>query len=161
MPGRPLSKRVCPLRLIWTLLRIECESYHLSSCDLKPLRPAPHWAVTLGNVALIRKNIFRIRLLVGCDVAWRVMRLDSRHIAQALGLTTRLVNSVVLPVRMLGTIAYCSTLSLTPPRILRSSLGSCLARAGHVDGVELQTFCIDFLDQLKSACLHKLSGPIY
>ena len=29
----------------------ECESYHLSSCDFKPLRPYPHWAVTLGNVA--------------------------------------------------------------------------------------------------------------
>ena len=45
----------------------ECESYHLSSCELKPLKPAPHWAVMLGNVSLTRKNNFRVHLLVGCD----------------------------------------------------------------------------------------------
>lgn len=40
------------------------ESYHLSSCDLKPLRLVPHWAVTLGNVSFTRTRmtIFRIHL---------------------------------------------------------------------------------------------------
>ena len=71
--------------------------------------------MTLGNVALTRKNIFCIRLLMGCDAAWRVMGLDSRHIAQALGLTTRLINSVVLPVRMQGTLL--STVQLCPASV--------------------------------------------
>ena len=45
----------------------ECDPYHLRSCSLKPLRPAPHWAVTVGDVNLTRRNNFRIHLLVGCD----------------------------------------------------------------------------------------------
>ena len=44
-----------------------CEDYHISSCDIKMLRPLPHWSSTVGEPKLTRMNNFRIRLLVGCD----------------------------------------------------------------------------------------------
>ena len=45
-----------------------CDHLPLSDCQaLKLLKPAPHWSITRGDVNLTRMNIFRIRLLVGCD----------------------------------------------------------------------------------------------
>ena len=45
----------------------ECIAYFLCSCSLKLLKPAPHWAMTVGGVNVTRMNNFRICLLVGCD----------------------------------------------------------------------------------------------
>ena len=45
----------------------EWDAYHLGSRSLSLLKPAPHWAVTVGDVKMTRLNNFRIRLLVGCD----------------------------------------------------------------------------------------------
>ena len=45
----------------------ECDDCHVSQCAFKPLHPAPHWKVTIGDPKLTRLNNFRIRLLVGCD----------------------------------------------------------------------------------------------
>ena len=42
-------------------------TYYLCSCSLKLLKPAPHWAMTVGDVNVTRINNFRICLLVGCD----------------------------------------------------------------------------------------------
>ena len=59
-------KRSLALRAHVEFMEI-CGSLLLGSCDLKLLKPAPHWKVTLGDPALTRLNNFRIRLLVGCD----------------------------------------------------------------------------------------------
>ena len=48
----------------WRGWRSVMPSYHLSSCSLKPLRSASHWAVTVN---LTRGNNLRIHPLVGCD----------------------------------------------------------------------------------------------
>ena len=51
----------------------EWDAYHLSSHSLNLLKPAPHWAVTVGDVKMTRLNNFRIRLLVGCDGLERML----------------------------------------------------------------------------------------
>ena len=45
----------------------ECDDCYVSQCAFKPLHPAPHWKVTIGDPKLTRLDNFRIHLLVGCD----------------------------------------------------------------------------------------------
>ena len=47
----------------------------MSSCNVKPLCPAPHWEVTVGNFKLTQAKLFCVPLLVGCDG----LELDAAH----------------------------------------------------------------------------------
>ena len=52
----------------------DCEAYHVSSCDLKPLHPAPHRTVTIGNLPVPISSVFIGWLAV---MVWRRMQPDS------------------------------------------------------------------------------------
>lgn len=105
---------------------------------------------------LTRKNNFQVRLLVGCD-GLRVMLLDSGHVEQVLYYASHPLWRCLW--------GYCPALSAEcHPALLPSSnpmefigimLGMC-----WIDCEELQSFCVNFLDRLRSARIHKLSGPL-
>ena len=64
----------------------DCEAYHVSSCNLKPLRPALHCTATIGNLSLTHASLFCIRLLVGCDGLEKdAARFQTRNTGRSAG----------------------------------------------------------------------------
>ena len=133
------------------------------------------WHVTLGDSRLSRANNFRIRLLVGCDSlekdAARFRMRNTTHSPHdpscklCLGSTEdahhfvavcpslkdkrqRLLANVPSAVR-----TFIPDHSMRPLKFTNVILGT-----EWIDELEVQTFIIDFLQQLRTYCLSKLSG---
>ena len=171
-------KRSLALRAHVEFMEI-CGSLLLGSCDLKLLKPAPHWKVTLGDPALTRLNNFRIRLLVGCDGleqdASRFRRRTtgaprSDASCKLCGHTPEDAAHFVVGCHPLED-ARSAALAVAPPSILKILpcrvvdplkfteliLGTC-----WIDDAAFQSFCITYLSRLKARRAELLcsnSGP--
>ena len=171
-------KRSLALRAHVEFMEI-CGSLLLGSCDLKLLKPAPHWKVTLGDPALTRLNNFRICLLVGCDGleqdASRFRRRTtgaprSDASCKLCGHTPEDAAHFVVGCHPLED-ARSAALAVAPPSISKILpcrvvdplkfteliLGTC-----WIDDAAFQSFCITYLSRLKARRTELLcsnSGP--
>ena len=134
-------------------------------------------SLTLDNVSLTRKNNFWIRLLVGCHgLENDAARFQSRSTGvrphnpscKLCGVACEDAEHYIALCPALSGV--CSSLfalalpnvtpilpdpSSNPVELIGIMLGTC-----WIDCKELQTFRVNFLDQLRSARIHILSSPI-
>ena len=152
-----------------------CGSLLLGSCDLKLLKPAPHWKVTLGDPALTRLNNFRIRLLVGCDGLEQDASRFRRRTTSALRSDASCKLCGHTPEDAAHFVAGChlledarsAALAVAPPSISKIlpcrvvdplkftelTFGTC-----WIDDAAFQSFCITYLSRLKAPVFEFRSG---
>ena len=152
----------------------DCEGYHIGECDLALGRPMQHWEFTVGDPTLTRANNLRIRLLAGCEGLEKdAARFHYRNKQfSPADPSCKLCAAPCEDARHF--IATCPSLLSERMRLIqnansaiRAHLPDPLTRPEEFSNVilgvnwiaqhELQVFCIEYLRDLMSHRLDKLS----
>ena len=167
------SKRQTAIKSFLSFLN-DCEGYFVGECEFTLGRPMQHWEFTVGNPALTRANNLRIRLLAGCeglekdaarfhyrsnqfspaDPSCKLCSApceDARHfIATCPSLQSermRLIHNATSAIRA----------HLPDPLTIPEEFSNVILGVNWIAQHKLQVFCIDYLRDLMSHRLAKLS----